>query len=75
MHPRVAQARPRYPHLYKFRAPRGFAEAVAATAAQHHQTASDFVRQLLLREMRKAGVMLRADGTIATPKDGPPLPL
>ena len=58
------QAHSRYPRFYKFRAPNGFAEAVATAAAQHHQTASDFIRQLLLREMRKAGVTLRADGKV-----------
>jgi hypothetical protein len=55
-----------YPSWLKVRAPVGFAQAVAAAARLNHQTSADFVRQLLLREMRKAGVRLGADGRIET---------
>jgi hypothetical protein len=65
--PRAAPAHSRYPRFYKFRAPVGFHEAVAAVAAQNHQTSSDYCRQLLLREMRKAGVTLRLDGRVEAP--------
>jgi len=64
MDARTVSAHSRYPRFYKFRAPLGFREAVAAVAAQNHQTASDFCRQLLLREMRKAGVTLLRNGKV-----------
>lgn len=54
----------------KVRAPVGFAQAVAAAARLNHQTSADFVRQLLLREMRKSGVKLCTDGRVETADTG-----
>jgi hypothetical protein len=45
--------------LVRFRAPAGFMEAIDTAARQHHQTASDYMRQLLVREMKRAGVIVR----------------
>jgi hypothetical protein len=41
-------------------------QAIDAVARQHHQTASDFMRQLLVREMKRAGVRLDASGHVDT---------
>ncbi len=54
----------RFPSLVRFRAPAGFLAAIDAAARQQHQTASDFMRQLLVRELKRAGVRLSADGRI-----------
>jgi hypothetical protein len=48
----------------RFRAPAGFMEAIDAAARQHHQTASDYMRQLIVREMKRAGVHLNTDGRV-----------
>jgi hypothetical protein len=61
-----------YPSWLKVRAPPGFAQAVAAAARINHQTSADFVRQLLLREMRKSGVRLRADGRVEQAEEARP---
>jgi hypothetical protein len=58
-----------YGSWLKIRAPAGFAQAVAAAARLNHQTSADFVRQLLLREMRKSGVRLGVDGRVETPNE------
>jgi hypothetical protein len=50
----------------KFRAPVGFGRAIAAAARQHHTSASEYVRRLLLKEMRRDGVRLSADGRVDT---------
>jgi hypothetical protein len=63
MQPSSPQSQSRFPSLVRFRAPAGFMEAIDTAARQHHQTASDFMRQLLVREMRRAGVTLR-DGKV-----------
>jgi hypothetical protein len=59
MQAHAPQAQSRFPDLVRFRAPAGFMSAIDAAARQHHQTASDYMRQLLVREMRRAGVTLR----------------
>jgi hypothetical protein len=59
MQTHAPQAQSRFPTLVRFRAPAGFMEAIDAAARQHHQTASDYMRQLLVREMKRAGVTLR----------------
>jgi hypothetical protein len=59
-----------YRSWLKVRAPAGFAQAVAAAARLNHQTSADFVRQLLLREMKQAGVRLGADGRVETTDTG-----
>jgi hypothetical protein len=48
----------------RFRAPAGFMEAIDAVARQQHQCVSDYVRQLLVREMKRAGVRLNTDGRV-----------
>jgi hypothetical protein len=60
----------RFPTLVRFRAPAGFMEAIDHVARQQHQCVSDYVRQLLVREMRKAGVRLNADGRVETTDTG-----
>jgi hypothetical protein len=62
----VPQSQARFPTLVKFRAPVGFGQAIAAAARQHHTSASEYVRRLLLREMRRDGVRLSADGRVDT---------
>jgi hypothetical protein len=47
----------------RFRAPIGFMEAIDAAARQQHQTASDFMRQLLVREA--AEIVRKADALMA----------
>ena len=59
MQAHAPQPQSRFPTLVRFRAPVGFMEAIDTAARQHHQTASDFMRQLLVKEMKRAGVTLR----------------
>lgn len=49
----------KYPTLVKFRAPDGFQQALSAAARRHHTSASEWARQVLLREMRREGLRLR----------------
>lgn len=49
----------KFPTLVKFRAPNGFQQALSAAARRHHTSASEWARQVLLREMRREGLRLR----------------
>jgi hypothetical protein len=49
----------KFPTLVKFRAPVGFQEALSAAARRNHTSASEWARQVLLREMRREGLRLR----------------
>ena len=62
---------PRYPIFFKIRAPLEFEKAVGAAARLRHQTTADYVRQILLREMRRNGVRLSANGRVESTEAHP----
>jgi hypothetical protein len=62
----------KFPAIVSFRAPAGFSQALATAAALRHQSSSDYLRQLVLREMQRDGVRLR-DGRVE--KNSAPTPI
>jgi hypothetical protein len=56
----------RFPEALKLRVPRGMGAALATVARRRHQTASDYLRQLVLDRLEAEGVRLDADGRVTT---------
>lgn len=45
-----------FPEPFMFKAPAGFVSALKDVARREHMTASEFVRQLVIRKLREEGV-------------------
>jgi|RhiMethySRZTD1v2_1073278.scaffolds.fasta_scaffold4938056_1 hypothetical protein len=56
-----APAGARFTEALKLRCPEGMLAAVAQVARRRHQTSSEYLRQLVLRDLQQEGVMLSAD--------------
>ncbi len=50
-----------YPETMRFRAPNGFADAIAKAAASDLTTSSEFVRRVLVERLRALGIYPGAD--------------
>jgi hypothetical protein len=64
-----AAAGPRFEAMLKVRCPAGMPAAVAQLARKRHQTASEFLRQLVIDRLLAEGVSL-ADGSVETNTKG-----
>ena len=63
---------PRFPDLVRFRAPSGLFAALALAANRRHQTVSEMVRQLVLRELQRDGLRLGTNGTTQVNQENQP---
>ena len=59
----TATAAPRFNAMLKVRCPEGMPAAVAQVARRRHQTASEYIRQLVLDRLLQEGVSV-ADGRV-----------
>jgi hypothetical protein len=60
----AAIAPQRFAKMLKVRVPAGMPAAVAQVARRRHQTASEYIRQLVLDRLSEEGVSLVADGRV-----------
>jgi Arc/MetJ-type ribon-helix-helix transcriptional regulator len=57
-------APPRYAAMLKVRVPEGMPGAVAQVARRRHQSASEYIRQLVLDDLAEQGLRLGPDGQL-----------
>ena len=55
-----------YSECFQFRAPQGFVPVLAKAAARHGTSASEYLRQAVLRQLAEDGIRLPADNCEGT---------